>query len=433
MQNSSFRRGSNKDVPPRILSRRPFLTASLLGAGTVVLSACTTKNQADDSNSSSSSSESTSSESASPSQTTAPAFSGSVEIFPVADALEFNPAKTVTLKAHGAKLSDVQVFSPVENGEPIKATGEFNPEKTAWNSTKPLEFNTLYTVKWTAEDPQGGKGSGESKFSTVTPAKQADATLNIEEGMTYGVGEIIEINFSEPVTNKAEVEKAIIVTGGGDQRGKFRWYSDYTARYRPENYWKAKSAIKVQLNLLGVEFGNGMIGDKNITRNFKTSDKRYALVDNNTKMAKLYVNDKLVHENPVTLGNPEWPSVVGKLVVLEQDEKYFFDPGSLDLEEDDPHYYEPFWATNVSRLTESGVFVHQALPSAYSSIGVVNVSHGCIGMLPEDAKYFFDLFAPGDIVETKNTNYPQADPDDGFGDWNIPFERYQDSSWKGNW
>ena len=87
----------------------------------------------------------------------------------------------------------------------------------------------------------------------------------------------------------------------------------------------------------------------------------------------------------------------------------------------------------MSRLTWSGEFIHQALPSAMPVLGVANVSHGCVGMPPEGAAYIFETFRPGDMVEVVNTDYPQADPDDGYGDWNIPFEHYSDEDWHGNW
>lgn len=411
----------------QMLNRRPFLTASVVGISIFALSACGANEEpADEATPSSAEADSSS--------TSAQAkFAGTVEVVPAAEEVEINPVETVTVTAQEATFEEVKVSTVDATGAIAEVEGELNETATEWTSTQPLLFNSEYTVSWKAKDSQKTAGSGESTFSTVSAAYEADVSLNVVEGSSYGVGQIIEFNFSEPVVNKAEVEKAIVITGGGDQTGKFRWYSDYMVRYRPEKYWAANSTVKIQANILGMDVGNGMIGNGNVVRNFTTTDKHYALVDNNTKTAKLYVNDKLVHENYVTLGNPEWPSVVGQLMVMEQADKYYFNPGSLKLKEGDPHYYEPFWATNVSRLTSSGVFVHQALPGAYSSVGVSNVSHGCIGMLPDDAKYFFDLFNPGDIVETVNTGYPQADPDDGFGDWNIPFANYQDASWKGNW
>ncbi len=352
---------------------------------------------------------------------------------PETGTVELNPVETVTVAAQGAKLTSVEMTTVDDQGAPVTAAGELSADASQWSTTETLLFHSDYTVSWRAEDTEGVEGTGEFTVSTVSAANEADVALNISEGATYGVGMMIELNFSEPVLNKKEVENAIVVTGGGDQKGAVRWYSDYMARYRPAEHWAPNSAVNIKVNLLGLDIGNGMIGNANVERNFMTGDRRYALADNNTKTIKLWVNGNLVRENPITLGNEDWPSVVGQLVVLEQAEKYYFDSGSLDLKEGDPHYYEPFWATNVSRLTPSGVFVHQALPSAYSSVGVANVSHGCIGMLPADAKFFFDTFGVGDIVETINTGYPQADPDDGFGDWNIPFDKYNDSSWKGNW
>lgn len=413
----------------KLLGRRPFLTASVLGAGALSLSACGSNTQQNTATESASASAS-----AKPSTSSAPAqFAGTVQVTPAADEIEINPVDPVKVTATDATLTSVQVKTLDAQGMEVPAEGAFNKEKTVWTSSAPLNFDSQYTVTWAAKDAQGTAGSGESVFSTVSAANEADLSMNVKEGAQYGVGQIIEIRFSEPVTNKAEVEKAIKVTGGGDQKGKFRWYSDNMVRYRPEKYWAANSAVKVQANVLGVDFGNGMIGNANVVRNFKTGDKHYAYADDKTKTIKLYVNDKLVRENPITLGDPEWPSVVGQLVIMEQSQKYFFNPESLGLKKGDPHWYEPFYATNVSRLTESGVFVHQALPSAYPYVGVADISHGCIGMLPEDIQYFFDLFKVGDIVETQNTGYQQANPDNGFGDWNIPFAHYQDTSWKGNW
>lgn len=416
---------SGKDVS--VVARRPFVQASLLGAGVLTLSACGGEG------SDSAQPDSSQSSSATPSPTPTKNFAGSVEVVPAAEQVEINPVDPVTVSVTGGKFTSVEVVTMDAQEHPVPAVGELNSEKTVWTSADPLLFNSEYTVRWHAEDSEGTAGTGESTFSTVSAANEADVMTNIAEGAEYGVGQIIELNFSEPVVNKAEVEKAIVVTGGGDMPGKIRWYSDTMARYRPQNYWAPRSSVNVKVNILGMDLGNGMIGNSNLQRNFTVGEKRYALADDSTKTIKLYVNDKMVRENPITLGNSDWPSVIGKLVVMEQAEKYFFNPSSLNLVPGEAHYYEPFWATNVSRLTASGVFVHQALPSAYSSIGVVNVSHGCIGMLLEDAAYFFDVFAPGDVVETVNTGYLQADPDDGYGDWNIPFEKYQDASWKGNW
>lgn len=400
-------------------TRRSFVTVGALG--TLTLAACSSKTEpvAD-------SSSSASSASASP---TSQKFIGTVEVYPVSEEVEINPIEKVKVTSADSTLTEVTVVT----AEGKKLAGELSEDGLSWTSTENMLFHSTYTVNWTAKDSQGGIGKGKSTFATVSPAYEADARMNFEDGASYGIGQIIQFNFSEPVINKAEVEQRITVTGGGDRPGKFRWYSDYMVRYRPEDKWATNSTVTVTIDIFGLDLGNGMIGNHSTTRSFKTWNKRYALADNNTKTIKMYVDDALVREAYITLGNSEWPSVVGQLPIIEKAESYYFNPASLDLQKGDPHYYEPFWASWTSRLTSGGVFVHQALPSAWSSVGVANVSHGCIGMLPEDVKFFYDTFGVGDIVETINTGYPQADPDDGYGDWNIPFAHYDDENWKGNW
>ncbi|MGV3102467.1 Ig-like domain-containing protein [Rothia sp. 32237D007AR] len=401
-------------------TRRSFVTVGALG--TVALAACSTSESARPSSE-------TSSASATPSPTPTVKFLGTIEVSPALDEIEINPLETVTVTTADSTLTKVTVTTA--KGEEL--AGELAADGKSWASTDRMLFHRDYTVRWEATDAAGTKGSGKSTFSTVSAAYEVDTRLNIEEGASYGIGKIIQFNFSEPILNKAEVEKRITIKGGGDQAGKFRWYNDYMVRYRLEDKWATNSTISITVDIFGLDVGNGMIGNHTTTYTFKTWNKRYALADNNTKTIKMYVDDALVREAPITLGNADWPSVVGQLVIIEQAESYYFNPGSLNLTVNDPHYYEPFWASWTSRLTAGGVFVHQALPSAWSSVGVVNVSHGCIGLLPEDAKFFYNTFGVGDVVETVNTGYPQADPDDGYGDWNIPFANYHDSNWKGNW
>ncbi|XAS69608.1 L,D-transpeptidase [Micrococcaceae bacterium Sec5.7] len=56
----------------------------------------------------------------------------------------------------------------------------------------------------------------------------------------------------------------------------------------------------------------------------------------------------------------------------------------------------------ANRLTSSGVYVHQALESAWGAVGRVNVSHGTVGLLQADAAWFFSNMKTGDLVQTLN-------------------------------
>ena len=351
-----------------------------------------------------------------------------VTVIPAADALMVNPVDPVVVTTDAGTLTEVTVTAS-NSGE--KAEGAIGKNGTEWRSAKPLAFNETYTVDYTARN-RGRDTTGQSVFSTVDAAHEADVSMNVKDGQTYGVWQVVEFNFSEPVSAKDAVEKAISVEGA-HKDGAFRWYSDQKLRFRPSEPWTPKSTVKVSANILGTDLGNGMIGNGNKTVSFTTGPEQRAYVDNNTKTLVAYVDGKETGTWPVTLGDAEWPSTTGKKVILEQAASYKFNAGSLNLKPGDSHYYPPFDASNVSRLTWSGEFIHQALPSAMPVLGVANVSHGCVGMPPEGAAYIFETFRPGDMVEVVNTDYPQADPDDGYGDWNIPFEHYSDEDWHGNW
>lgn len=401
--------------------RRPGI-ACLALAGLLGLSACAGGNDATPA--------APSSAAAAPSSTAPTKSFGTVrvEVSPAADTSMVNPVDPVVVTADGGELTDVTV-SAAGSGERVE--GELAQDGHEWRSKAPLAFDETYTVDYTARS--GDRDStGQSVFSTVDAAHEADVALNVKDGQTYGVWQVVEFNFSEPVMNKDEVEKAVTVDGA-HRDGAFRWYSDRKLRFRPEQPWDPNSKVTVTVNILGKDLGNGMIGNGNETVSFSTGAEQRVFVDNNTKTLVAYVNGKETGRWPVTLGNPDWPSTTGKKVIIEQAASYEFKASSLNLKPGDPHYYPPFDASNVSRLTWSGEFIHQALPSAMPVLGVANVSHGCVGMPPEGAAYIFETFRPGDMVEVVNTDYPQADPDDGYGDWNIPFEHYSDEDWHGNW
>lgn len=406
--------------------RRPVI-ACLALAGLLGLSACAAGNDAAPAAPSSAASSSADA-AASSSAPSTPSGTVRVEVSPGADASMVNPVDPVVVTADGGELTDVTV-SAASSGERIE--GELAEGGHEWRSNAPLAFDETYTVDYTAR--AGDRDStGQSVFSTVDAAHEADVALNVKDGQTYGVWQVVEFNFSEPVVNKDEVEKAVTVDGA-HRDGAFRWYSDRKLRFRPEQPWDPNAKVTVTANILGKDLGNGMIGNGNKTVSFSTGAEQRAFVDNNTKTLVAYVNGKETGRWPVTLGNPDWPSTTGKKVIIEQAASYAFKASSLNLKPGDPHYYPPFDASNVSRLTWSGEFIHQALPSAMPVLGVANVSHGCVGMPPEGAAYIFETFRPGDMVEVVNTDYPQADPDDGYGDWNIPFEHYSDEDWHGNW
>ena len=68
----------------------------------------------------------------------------------------------------------------------------------------------------------------------------------------------------------------------------------------------------------------------------------------------------------------------------------------------------------------SGIFFHSA-PWSIGDQGRRNVSHGCLNLSPENAKWVFDNSKQGDVVIVKNSGGPVLESWDGFGDWQVPW------------
>ena len=242
--------------------------------------------------------------------------------------------------------------------------------------------------------------------------------------MKVGVGQPLQIIFSEPVTNRAAVEKAIKITSTAGQTGAFHWYSDTMVRYRPENFWVANSTITMDMQLFGVDLGNGQIANFNKKVNVNIGDKKVAIADATAHTFTLSINDQPVKTLPVSMGDKRFPSAKGYAVLMEKNRFDHFRAASIGLKPDDPAYYGEADVEYTIRLTLSGAYIHQALESAYPYIGNTNVSHGCIGFLPDGAAWVFDNMGTGDVVQIINTEGDYAANTDGFGDWNIPWSEY---------
>lgn len=342
------------------------------------------------------------------------------EAAPANGAKQVNPAAPVSLKVTNGTIERVTLTSTT--GETVE--GSIDPAGTGWTAAGPLKFNTDYSYTYVVKDGAGRETSTTQAFSTVSSSHEADAAIYPLDGMKVGVGQPLQVIFSEPVVNREAVEKAISITSSAGQAGAFHWHSDTMVRYRPENFWAANSTIAMDMKLFGVDLGNGQIANFNKKVNISIGDKKVAVADSAAHTFTLSVNDQVVKTLPVSMGDKRFPSARGYGVLMEKKRYDHFRASSIGLKPDDPAYYGDVDVEYTIRLTLSGAYIHQALESAYPFIGNANVSHGCIGFAPDGAAWVFDNMGTGDVVQIVNTEGDYAAHDDGFGDWNIPWSEY---------
>lgn len=322
------------------------------------------------------------------------------------------PAEPVKVTAV-AGLDSVTMTN--ESGKEVEA--EFNDDKSEWTTTEPLGYGRTYTVE--ARDTEGQRVV--SSFTTLSPDATVHAYLGPLDGATVGVAQAVTIRFDTAIKDTKAVEDLIEVETSNGTDGAFFWLDPYEVRWRPKEYWEPGTEVSVKANIYGHEMGEGLYGAQDSETHFTIGDKVEAVVDNDDKMLRVYANDELVKEFPVSLGTDgTYDTPNGTYVVGDEHEKLTMDSRTYGLALDAGGYVTP--VDYATQLSYSGIYVHSA-PWAIGALGSYNQSHGCINASYDNAKWFQDYVKRGDPVVVKNTGGSTLTPYDGLGYWNLDWEQ----------
>ena len=110
-----------------------------------------------------------------------------------------------------------------------------------WVSTGPLAPATRYRVVAVAVDDAGTPTRRASTFTTLRPRAELRAAIMPLDGETVGVGLPIGVWFSQPVADRAAVERRLQVTSSKPVTGAWHWFADNEVHYRPRSYWPSGS------------------------------------------------------------------------------------------------------------------------------------------------------------------------------------------------
>ena len=160
-----------------------------------------------------------------------------LKMTPANGAADADPSAGITVTATGGTLRNVAVRT---SGDAV--SGRLSRGGTVWHSTWALDVSQAYTVTATASRSGGGTVTTTSTFRTLTPSRTF--TTEILEGydQTYGVGMPIILYFSQPITDKAAVERALQVTTSKPVVGAWYWddpcnMAATCVYFRPRDYW----------------------------------------------------------------------------------------------------------------------------------------------------------------------------------------------------
>jgi lipoprotein-anchoring transpeptidase ErfK/SrfK len=328
-----------------------------------------------------------------------------VKITPANGAKDADPSAGITVTAARGTLKNVTVHT---SGDPV--SGSLSQGGKVWHSQWTLAASQGYTVTATAAE-SGGTVTTTSTFRTLTPSRTFRTEIFEGYNQTYGVGMPIMLIFSQPITNRAAVERSLQLTTSKPVVGAWYWDDSEHLDFRPRDYWPANTQVSFTGRLNGVEGAPGMYATADLTQTFNIGASLIALVSTTGHHMRIYNNGQLEYDWAISTGKPGDDTPDGSYVTVEKNNpEHMVGPG---------YNLEVPWSV---RFTFSGDFIHDAYWSVGQQ-GFENVSHGCVNVAPANAQTYYNMAVPGDPV-TVNGSPSAGKWDDGWTEWFLPWQQY---------
>lgn len=343
-----------------------------------------------------------------------------VGVAPADKAADVAPGEPVTVTAAGGTITEVVLAGA--DGKPV--AGQLAADGRTWTSAEALGYGKTYTATATAKDAAGRTATAASTFTTVgKPKRQATLSMNPLDGQRVGVGQPFAFYFDVAIADKAAVEKAIRITATPATEGAFHWFGDKEVQWRPKEYWKPGAMVTVDAAIYGRHFGNGVYGRESRRAVVAIGDSVIMEADGATHQMTVSVNGAVVRTIPISMGKKGHETPVGTYVIMSEHTDYTMDSSTYGVPVDASEGYRTKVAV-ASRMSNSGIFYHSA-PWSVRDQGQRNVSHGCINLSTENARWLQGISTKGDVVIVRNTGGPTLEPWDGLGAWQVPWETWK--------
>ena len=344
-------------------------------------------------------------------QTTTAAPGTRITITPANGAAAADPSAGITVTAAGGTLTGVTVRTPAGT-----VPGRLSQNGRTWHTLWALAVSQTYTVTATATGKDAKAVTATSAFRTLSPARTFSTEILEGYDQTYGVGMPIILYFSQPITDKAAVERALQVTTSVPVVGAWYWDEPCNmavtcAYFRPRDYWPAGVTVSFTGHLNGVQGAPGVYGDHTLTQTFRIGPSLIAVGNTRTHRTQIYYNGKLRYDWPISSGKPGDATPDGSYLTIEKANPVLMTGPGYSLEVP--------WSV---RFTFSGDYYHDAYWSVGEQ-GFENVSHGCVNLSPADAQTYYNLAVPGDPITI--TGSPKGGAwDNGWTEWFLSWPQY---------
>ncbi|MBF6357746.1 L,D-transpeptidase family protein [Nocardia higoensis] len=329
-----------------------------------------------------------------------------------------SPGMPMTFEVQDGRFTEVELVN--EEGRAVQ--GALAQDGRSWATTEVLGYGRTYRLAAQAVG-LGGANSATLSFTTSSPDNQTKPYLSPGEGEVVGIGQPVAIQFDENIPDRRAAQEAIKITTTPPVEGAFYWLNNREVRWRPQNYWAPGTRVDIEINVYGVDLGEGLYGQNNVTSHFVVGDAVIFTADDNTKMVTVTRNGEVIKTMPTSMGKDSTPTDNGVYIIADKHEKIVMDSSTYGVAVNSADGYRTP-VDYATRMSYSGIFFHSA-PWSLGAQGNTNTSHGCLNLSPADARWVYENAKRGDIAIVQNTVAGTLSGTDGLGDWNIPWETWK--------
>lgn len=351
-------------------------------------------------------------------------------VAPFNGAEDVSPLTKPVVDVVDGKITDVSLYDDWGN----VVEGKISKDGTSWEPSQRLNYARNYTLTVDSKSTAGVPLSRTSTFSTLVPNNYIHPYIEVQGGFApnpdvrYGVATIVIAHFDEAIADKKLAEKNMIVRTDPPVQGSWNWISDSVAHWRPEHFYAAGTRIDVNINTFGLKLGDGLYGQADANATINIGASHLAIANDITKQVSVFDNGRLVRTMPTSMGRGgtsvfgdktfHWWTPAGTYTVLDKGEVVTMDSATYGVPAGTADSYKRKigWAT---RISTDGIYLHHLDDTIWAQ-GNTNLSHGCLNLSGENAKWFFNFVQPGDPVEVLYTGGPPLTVAQG-GSWSVPW------------
>lgn len=339
-----------------------------------------------------------------------------VSVSPGDGATQVAPELPVMVGAVNGALRSVTMRA---RSKDMPVAGVLSADRTQWRSKRAIAPGETYEITVVAVGASGRTQQVRSSFSTVKAAQlfAVDKILPNKDltGTTVGVGMPIMLTFDRPITDRVSVERNLLVQTSRPVEGAWHWFDDKSVTFRPKKYWPAHTKVRLVAQLAGIRGAPGMYGGQDYVRDFEIGRSQISHADTVSHQMTVKRDGELVRTVPLSAGQGgDWKHYTTNGIHLAMSREDVTTMTSPDAGPGSAGYYS-LTVYDTVRISDSGEYVHAA-PWSVGSQGNSNVSHGCVNVSPENARWFKNTTLIGDPIIVSGTPR-ELDPTNGWGHW----------------